>query len=159
MRETDYLKEDYHNSKHWALEERSQKILEFFEKYVNKSDSVLELGCSSGRNLIALKETGYTNLTGLEMYPVKERGEFTLLRGRWEETKLEEYDIIFSASFLQEFKEFPQGLFDKTLSKCKKYFMIFGDYMSTHTHDGFEIVEKTIAEAPFSEPIIILKRI
>lgn len=157
MRDIDYLKEDYHNSRHWALNDRSEKIVEYFKKYANPNDSILELGCSSGRNLIFLKKAGFNNLTGLEMFPVKERPEFKLIRGRWEETELEKYDIIFSASFLQEFHEFPQELFNKTLQKCRKYFMIFGDYMKNHTHEGFKEVEKIPAQAPFSEPIIILK--
>lgn len=159
MKSIDYLKSEYHNDRHWALTSRSDKILEYFEKYVPKDASILELGCSSGRNLVALRKAGYTNLTGLEMYPIQKREEFKLIRGRWEETELREYDIIFSASFLQEFFEFPQALLDKTLERTKKYFMIFGDCIPPFQYSDFEMVEKTKVEPPFSEPIIILKRI
>lgn len=156
MKPVDYLNETYHSGRHWMLEDRSKKILEFFEKYADKKDSILELGCSQGRNLVYLYEHGYKNLTGLEMFPVPERKEFKLIKERWEETKLDEYDIIFSASFLQEFDSFPQELFNETLTKCRKYFMIFGDYIGEWKHEGWEIVEKIPATEPFSQPIIIL---
>ncbi len=159
MKEIDYLKSEYHNGRHWLLDPRSEKIVEYFQKYVPKDAKILELGCSSGRNLIHLHKAGYTNLSGLEMYPVKERSEFKLIRGRYEEVELEEYDVIFSASFLQDFGAFPQTEFDKTLQKCKKYFMIFGDFMTTHTHTGFEEIETSIIEEPFSQPIRIYARI
>lgn len=158
MRDIDYLKEEYHEHRHWGLTDRSEKILDYFKKYVKKEDSILELGCSSGRNLIYLSKAGYLNLSGLEMFPVKAREEFTLIRGRYEDVELEDYDVIFSASFLQEFQPFPQDLFNKTLSHCKKYFIIFGDYLPEFTHSGFEVVEKTSAVEPFSQPIIVLKR-
>lgn len=158
MKSVDYLKEEYHDERHWALNDRSIQVIKYFLKYVDFNDSILELGCSSGRNLVALKKAGFKNLTGLEMYPIKERPEFKLIRGRWEETELEEYDIIFSASFLQEFNGFPQELFNKTLKKCRKYFMIFGDYTGDFKHEGFKMVEKVEPMGSFSQPIIILER-
>lgn len=157
MRDIDYLKSEYHDHRHWMLEDRSKKILDIFKKYVDKKDSILELGCSSGRNLVYLHSNGYKNLTGLEMYPIQEREEFKLIRGRFEDVALKEYDVMFSASFLQEFQPFPQKEFDKALQRCKKYFMIFGDYLQGFKHDGFTVVEKIPAMEPFTQPIIILK--
>lgn len=159
VRAIDYLKEEYHNHRHWDLNPRSEKILEFFKKYVDKKAKILELGCSSGRNLVHLYNAGYKNLTGLEMYPIEERKEFKLIRGRYEDTELEEYDVIFSASFLQDFESFPQEQFNKTLQKTRKYFMIFGDYMGNWEYEGFTIIEKVPAQEPFSQPIIILCKI
>lgn len=158
MRPKDYLKEDYHKGRHWELRERSDKIVEVFKKYVSPKDSILELGCSSGRNLVALQNAGFKNVEGLEMSDdINPPNYVKIIKGRWEETELKEYDVIFSASFLQEFDSFPQKMFEKTLLKCRKYFMIFGDYMGNHTHPNFEIVETTPAEEPFSQPILILK--
>lgn len=157
MKSIDYLKDDYHNGRHWALNDRSQVVVDIFKKYVSKHDSILELGCSSGRNLVALHNEGYKNLTGLEMYPIKELPEFKLIRERYEEYEHKTYDVIFSASFLQEFESFPQELFNKTLSKCRKYFMIFGDLMPQFQHNGFVEVERLQPLASYSQPIIILK--
>lgn len=160
MKSTDYLKDEYHNGRHWALDDRSEVIVEYLKKYAGYPDSILELGCSSGRNLVALKKAGFTDLTGLEMYPVEERPEFKLIRGRYEEVDLDEYDVMFSASFLQEFTDFPQEQFNKTLSKCRKYFMIFGDYLpQKYSHPGFELIEVAQPRASFSQPIIVLMRI
>lgn len=140
------------------LDDRSKVIVDFFKKYAKSNDKILELGCSSGRNLVALQQAGFTYLVGLEMFPVKERPEFELIRGRYEDIELDEYDIIFSASFLQEFSIFPQGLFNKTLKKCRKYFMIFGDYIGEFQHPGFTEVERVAPTGTFSQPMIILKR-
>lgn len=160
MRPKDYLKDEYHKGRHWELKERSNKIVEYFNKYADKNDTVMELGCSSGRNMVALKETGFKNVVGLEMSDdINPPKDLTIIKGRWEYTNLDEYDIIFSASFLQEFDEFPQELFNETLKKCRKYFMIFGDYMKEwQLPDEFVIIEQTEVEEPFSQPIIICKR-
>lgn len=160
MKQKDYLKEEYHKHRHWGLNDRSDKIVEYFKKYAKPTDSILELGCSSGRNIVALKDAGFKNIEGLEMSDdINPPKDIKIIKGRWEETDLKEYDIIFSASFLQEFENFPQEEFNKTLKKTRKYFMIFGDYLRSWNHEGFEIVEKTPAEYPFSQPIIILCKI
>lgn len=159
MKSQDYLKDEYHNGRHWSLSDRSDMVVSMFKKYVDTKDTILELGCSAGRNLVALHGVGYENLTGLEMYPVEERKEFKLIRGRYEDIEHDEYDVIFSASFLQEFDPFPQELFNRTLAKCKKYFMIFGDLMREWKHPGFEVVETINPTGTFSQPTIILKRI
>jgi len=158
MKPIDYLKTEYHDDRHWKLLDRSKKIKEYFDKYVDKNDTILELGCSSGRNLVELYKVGYKKLNGLEMFPVKQLPEFKLIKERYEDYEHKEYDIIFSASFLQEFERFPQEQFNKTLQKTKKYFMIFGDYLGNWEHPGFKIIEKTNPDYPFSEPIIILKK-
>lgn len=159
MRPKDYLKADYHKVRHWMLEDRSKRILEFFDKYADRKDKILELGCSSGRNLVYLSDVGFKNVTGLEFSDdIDTSPKWKLIHKSWEEAELEEYDIIFSASFLQEYTDsFPQELFDKTLAKTRKYFMIFGDYLKPFTHNGFTEVERMPTQEPFSQPIIILK--
>ena len=160
MRNNDYLDKYYHQERHWWLGDRSKKIVEFFEKYVDKDASILELGCSSGRNLKFLQEAGYKNVEGLEMSDdINPPEGVKIINGRWEDHKCKTYDVIFSASFLQEFDGFPQELFNKTLEKTKKYFMMFGDRLGNWKHPGFEIVEETKATVPFSQPIIICKKI
>lgn len=163
MKPIDYLKSEYHDHRHWGLNDRTQKVLEYFEKYVDKDASILELGCSSGRNLVALHEHGYKNLTGLEMYPVKERDEFKLIRNRYENIELEEYDVVFSASFIQEFEEIPVKELTKTLEKTKKYFMIFGDLIRNERVFDELLKEWTLVEKAddnaFSQPIRIYAKV
>ena len=38
-----------------------------FEKYINKNDKILDLGCGAGRTTINLYMSGYTNITGLDI--------------------------------------------------------------------------------------------
>jgi len=44
-------------------------IVGVLEKYLNKEDSILELGAGTGRNLAGLKEAGFTRLAGIEINP------------------------------------------------------------------------------------------
>jgi ubiquinone/menaquinone biosynthesis C-methylase UbiE len=44
---------------------KSEQIM--FEKYINKSDKVLDLGCGTGRTTINLHRLGYENIVGLDL--------------------------------------------------------------------------------------------
>ena len=46
---------------------RSDYLLSVLPKYVKKKESILEIGCNIGRNLNALSEEGYLNLTGIDI--------------------------------------------------------------------------------------------
>lgn len=41
------------------------------EKYFSQADSILDIGCSSGRTTFALHKNGYHNITGLDLSPSK----------------------------------------------------------------------------------------
>lgn len=43
----------------------SEKI--FFEKYINKSDYILDLGCGAGRTTFALNKLGYNKIIGVDI--------------------------------------------------------------------------------------------
>ncbi|MCL2369474.1 MAG: class I SAM-dependent methyltransferase [Alphaproteobacteria bacterium] len=43
----------------------SEKIM--FEKYINKTDKILDLGCGTGRTTINLFRLGYENIIGLDL--------------------------------------------------------------------------------------------
>lgn len=46
---------------------RSETLVDIFERYVPKSDRILEVGCNVGRNLNHLYMAGYKNLAGIEI--------------------------------------------------------------------------------------------
>ena len=43
----------------------SEKVI--FQKYINKCDKILDVGCGAGRTTINLYKMGYTNITGLDL--------------------------------------------------------------------------------------------
>jgi len=56
-------------SKYLKNPERSEFLVELFRKHVPEEASILEIGCNVGRNLRYLFESGYRNLTGIEINP------------------------------------------------------------------------------------------
>ena len=46
--------------------ERMNRAVELFKKFVNKDDSILDIGCANGGQLKILKESGFTNLAGVD---------------------------------------------------------------------------------------------
>lgn len=47
----------------WASE------LYVFEKYIQKTDTILDLGCGTGRTTFALFQSGYQNIRGIDLTP------------------------------------------------------------------------------------------
>lgn len=45
----------------------TQMVVSTLSKYLNHSDSVVELGCGTGRNLAGLHDVGFTDLRGVEI--------------------------------------------------------------------------------------------
>jgi len=60
---------DEGNKPIWYLQNisRSKFMLDFINKYANKEDKILEIGCSVGRNLQVLYKSGYKSLSGIEI--------------------------------------------------------------------------------------------
>lgn len=44
----------------------NEKIISFTERYINKNDNILEIGCGTGTLLYKFKQSGYKNLIGIE---------------------------------------------------------------------------------------------
>lgn len=49
-------------------QETSEFVLSIFDRYVDKDDKILEIGCNVGRNLNELHSNGYSKLEGIEIY-------------------------------------------------------------------------------------------
>ncbi|MFB6086730.1 MAG: class I SAM-dependent methyltransferase [Halodesulfurarchaeum sp.] len=52
---------------HYGADGASESIRETIEAKLGPDPAILEVGCSSGRHLAALLESGYTDLTGVEL--------------------------------------------------------------------------------------------
>lgn len=161
-KETTYLDGHYLETRHWELVERSERLLEIFSEYVDKKDSILELGCSAGRNLKYLEDAGYKNLTGLEMSEKAVRDfQYKLVFGRFEDKvkRLKKYDVIFSMSFLQEFENnLPE--IAALPSKVKKYLITIDDhdFEKILIENGLKLIKVFSQKEPFTTPIKIYEK-
>lgn len=66
----DFYNQDYNIKRYGeAIDEvglwKSEEII--FNKYINKNDVILDLGCGAGRTTINLYKAGYKNITGLDL--------------------------------------------------------------------------------------------
>ncbi len=52
---------------HYGPDETSEEIRRILDRSIDRSAPVLELGCSSGRHLSHLHESGFDNLAGIEV--------------------------------------------------------------------------------------------
>lgn len=167
----DYLDGTYLGNDHWNLRERSEKLLDVMEKHLKgltKKSSIIELGCSAGRNLKFLHDEGFTNLTGLEMSPkayhlIGKYAKHKIL-GRFEEKVdgLKKYDLVISMSFLQERIE-RTGV-EKLPRIVGKYLITIddpaNDFQETLLANGLKLIEEIppSGSSPFSTPIKIYEK-
>ncbi|MEF8773203.1 MAG: class I SAM-dependent methyltransferase [Halobacteriales archaeon] len=54
---------------YYGPNEVSELLVDRLDEHVGRNGSVLELGCSAGRHLARLRETGYEDLSGLDVNP------------------------------------------------------------------------------------------
>jgi len=52
---------------HYGPDETSEALREIFDRFLGRDARILELGCSSGRHLAHLKESGFDTLAGIEL--------------------------------------------------------------------------------------------
>ena len=171
MKDSKYLDDRYLDLEHWKLTSRSVALLKVMENYADKTDSILELGCSAGRNLKALHLEDYKDITGLEMSKKAfgQIGDYTKkIFGRYEDLidTLKPYDIVISMSFLQELDRSFEA--DECVSKLpkivKKYLITIDsqadDFQEILLKNGLEKIEEINPNesSPFSTPIKIYKK-
>ena len=124
-----------------SLENRSQLLVEVFEKYIPKDCSILEVGFGDGRNLHALRMAGYNSVEGID----KANGMSL------EEVSPTPYDVIFSMSTLFLIPEANDFVFEKMANMAQKWIItiegettkghvIGRDYYTIFTNLGFEQV-------------------
>lgn len=111
---------------YYGPDESSERIADALEDRVQRSDSVLELGCSSGRHLKYLHDLGYEDLSGVEIneeaievmqesYPaLAEQGTVFAdsIESVVESMADGEYDVVFSVQTLQHIHEDAEWVFD-----------------------------------------------
>jgi len=117
--------------------ERSDYLLSLMSKYVGKQDSILEIGCNVGRNLNTLFNSGFKNLTGVEIskeaveesrrqYPHLEVPLVNSSVEDWVEEG-EEFDCIFSMAVMIHLPYESDWVLEEISKKARKVLITIED--------------------------------
>jgi len=160
---------DGHNNPRFYTTDTSGKkeiLLGLMEKYVKKTDSILEIGCNVGRNLNVLAEAGYTSLHGVEINKeaiVAMKQFFPHLKADIHVGALEDlvedlpkFDVIFSLAVFEHIPTESEWVFPEIEEKVKKYlFTIEDEKNSTWRHfpRNYRTFFPALTHLEVSEPI------
>ena len=104
------------------------------KRFGNPENTILELGCNVGRNLLYLWQNGFVNLSGIEMnkhaleimrtsFP--ECGQVSIYKGLLEEVlprfEAKKFDVIFSMAVLEHIHPQSNFIFKEMVRVCRKY--------------------------------------
>ena len=109
-------------------EETAVMLAEMIVRYVDKSESIIELGCGPGRNLKALQEFGFTKLAGVEINQksidlgreVYGLEGVTLICAPIEKVKLPPVDCIFTHGILMHLPPSSEFVFEMIATTARK---------------------------------------
>ena len=122
-------------------DQRSEILVNLFNLYCSKDDSILELGCNIGRNLHHLYKSGFTKLSGLDIYEsALEEGSRiypdTVAKVKRATTSIEdfvldgqflEFDVVFSMAVLMHLHPSSEWVFPYIARLAKKYIITVED--------------------------------
>ena len=113
-----------------GLENVSRMIVETMKRYADKKHSILEIGCGTGRNLVALRQAGYKKLTGIEISPKT----VSVGRERWPEyekiqtligpaeqmiNEVGDFDVIYTQGLLMHIPPEHEWLLESIAQKAR----------------------------------------
>lgn len=121
------------------LRARNASLLSVFEKHVDRSDSILEIGCNAGRNLHQLWAAGYKRLSAVEIsepavnvmrrYLPTVYKDSNITLGAIEDIirtiPKTRYDVIFSMAVLIHLPPESEWIFKEIARKAKKKIILF----------------------------------
>lgn len=127
----DICKPDYYI----GLKPVSDMWVGIFEQYIPKESTILELGCSVGRNLYYLEQAGWSNLTGVEINPRAQKlsaanfGAQTaghILNSTIEDylSKPRAFDVVFTSGVLMHICRESDWIFPKMAETAQKWLMV-----------------------------------
>ena len=126
---------------------RSQTIINMLSPLITKEDSILEIGCNTGRNLNHLLQAGYENVCGMEIseHAVKRlRTEYPCLAKTPvdlgpAELSIQKYDsnsvdVIFTMSVLEHLHPDSRFLFKEIARVARKYVLAIEPKQGKRSH-------------------------
>lgn len=118
---------------------RNASLLAVFEKHVDRSESILEIGCNAGRNLHTLWSAGYRRLSAVEIsepavdvmrrfLPNVYRGANITVGSIEDVIKTipkTRHDVIFTMAVLVHLSEESEWVFKEIAKRAKKKIIVF----------------------------------
>ncbi len=141
------LPEEYFEHKEFSL-----RLLEAIDLYADKHSSILEIGCSVGRNIYYLQDAGYANITGIEINPTSARFASTGFESYASTKQIEiinssiedyyrashaQFDVIFTQSVLMHLPPSSEWVFQSMAQQASK--LIVTHEVEDTGGDGAEI--------------------
>jgi len=113
------------------LENVSRLWVETMTKYARKSWSILEIGCGTGRNLVALQKAGFKKVSGIEISPktvavgmkaFPEYADMQVIIGPAEKVidEVGDFDVIYTSGLLMHIPPEHEWLFERISQKARK---------------------------------------
>lgn len=106
-------------------------IVDELSKHLDRNASILELGCGGGRNLFALKQAGFTRLSGIEINPDaillgKQRNNMSgidMICSAIEDADIPEVDCIFTHGVLMHLPPESEFVFQSIAKQAGRLIM------------------------------------
>lgn len=117
-----------------GLENVSELVVSTLKRHARKSHSILEIGCGTGRNLVALKQAGFKKLCGIEISPktvavgrqaFPEYEDIQVIIGAAEKVidEVGDFDVIYTSGLLMHIPPEHEWLFERMSQKARKVIM------------------------------------
>jgi SAM-dependent methyltransferase len=162
----------------------SAMVVDVMQRYAKPSWTILEIGCGTGRNLVALKAAGFQKVSGIEISPraievgrvrFPEYVDIPVYNSPVEDVikTLKPFDVIFTSGLLMHLPHDLDWVLDEVGTKAKKLILtnegeIYGgasvhswmrDYQSVFEPMGWKQVEVESGEKYPPLPATTIKRV
>ena len=119
---------------YFNLEHVTKLVVSTLKRHAKKNYSILEIGCGTGRNLVALKKAGFKKLCGIEISPktvaagwnhFPEYKDIQVIIGPAEKVidEVGDFDVIFTQGLLMHIPPEHEWLFERISQKAQKLIM------------------------------------
>ncbi len=142
-----------------GLDNVSTMVVETIRQYANKPDSILEIGCGTGRNLVALKKAGFKKLTGIEIslktvevgrahFPEYKKIQTIIGPAEKMIDEVGDFDVIYTQGCLMHIPPEHEWLFAEIAKKARKVIMTSeGESLRVESEHAWNRDYKVIFEA------------